>query len=94
LLSYLWAFSFGVEIKKKGFLPLLSKNCVFLNCSIQKKGASTIKVRRKVNNRKGIRWLLDQDNEVKREFLKDQENLCCTLINEIMEVEVKIDTGI
>jgi putative transposase len=52
-----------------------------------------MKVRRKVNHRKGIRWLLEQDMEVKLEVLKHQLDLSRMLINELFEEEVKDYTG-
>ena len=52
-----------------------------------------MKVRRKVNNRKGISWLLEQDMGVKLEVLKHQLVLSRMLINDLLEDEVKSYTG-
>lgn len=52
-----------------------------------------MKVRRKVNNRKGITWFLEQDLEVKLEVLKHQLDLSRMLINDLLEDEVKSYAG-
>jgi len=52
-----------------------------------------MKVIRKLNNRKGISWLLDQDIGVKLEVLRHQLVLSRMLINDLLEDEVKSYTG-
>ena len=52
-----------------------------------------MKVKRRIHHRKGIKWLLEQNVEIKLEVLKHQLELSRMLINELLEDEVKSYTG-
>lgn len=52
-----------------------------------------MKVKRKIHHRKGIKWLLEQNVEIKLEILKHQLELSRMVINELLEDEVKTYTG-